>query len=225
MTDEELLQDLRGAARRADAAVAKADLEAPLGPAFVDHVAARILAERGSAEAKRRAAKARRSRVVSFTGGFAGLAAAAALALFVGASHRSTEGADLPGYAITASGGQDTVRGAAVTPTSEVTVALGAPLAIEMRPREDVGAVLDVHAFAVRGGKANDAHAAIRVAPSGAVDVRGTASDLAGAAPGDADVVVIVARSGATLDARAVAEGASIPRGVAVGRVRVHLVP
>jgi hypothetical protein len=112
-----------------------------------------------------------------------------------------------------------------VAPASEVTVALGAPLAIEMRPREDVGAALDVHTFAVRGGKAGEAHAAVRVAPSGAVDVRGTASDLAGAAPGDADVVVVVARSGATVDPRAVAEGASAPRGVAVGRVRVHLVP
>jgi hypothetical protein len=163
--------------------------------------------------------------VLSFTGGFAGLAAAAALALLVGASHRGPQVPDLPGYAITASGGQDTVRGTAVAPASEVTVALGSPLAIEMRPREDVGAVLDVHAFAVRNGRASEAHAAIRVAPSGAVDVRGTASDLAGAAPGDADVVVIVARSGTTVDANAVAEGASAPRGVAVGRVRVHLVP
>lgn len=232
MNDDKLMGALRAAANREQGERRPAALEAPLGEDFEARVTAQILAAQRLARRTQPAASTAPGRVVmrlrarpAPVVALGLLAAAAALLLALSRPWTARDTSELPLYAMTVTGGQDTTRGAPDDSSRPIAVTADAPLAVLLRPPTEVSGPLVVRLFTSRGGRASEAHAAVRAAPSGAVEVRGAARDLAGDAPGEATLVVVIAREAARVDARAVAEGAPAPRGVAVTRIALRVLP
>ncbi len=240
MNDDELRMKLRAGARSAHAARTGTALDNALGGSFEDRVTSQILAEHRAgarvadavalaAESTTHGAKVVPFRAARLTRWVAGLAAAAALALAVTHFRTGGEIADLPAYALVVTGGQDTTRSAthapAASPVPEVRAVADAPLTVLLRPPTEVSGPVVARAFAVRGGHASDAAVAVRISESGSIEVQGAARDLAGAAPGEATLVIVIARDGVRADARAIAEGATAPHGVSVARVGIQIAP
>ncbi len=210
MNDDDLIRELRATAKRADEAPTGTPLDAPLGEAFEARVAARIGASRRGARG--------RLRVLAFA---TPLAAAAALALWLARPHASL--APLPAYALEVSGAQDTERGADRVSGSPVVARADASLALLLRPTEDVTGPLEVHTFASHAGVVHEVIVATRTSPSGSVEIRARATDLAG--PDGATVLVVVGRAGTGGEARGIAESGNAPAGFRLARVEISVAP
>jgi hypothetical protein len=216
VNDEELLAELRNAARRADAADAKGTgtaLDAPLGAAFEARVAARIAGER-------RPARARRLWVA-----LPSLAAAAALVLALTKPWAAHPSSALPDYGIQVTGGEDVERGADAVPRRAVSARADAQLTVLLRPAHDVGEPVAVRVFALRGASPVEVAAETRASSTGSVEVRARAGELAGSAR-DASIVFVVTAASSAVDARAVAGGGEpAPEGARALRVELHVLP
>ena len=211
MKDEEILVGLRDAARRADAATTGE----PLGDAYEADIAAKILAL-PMPQASTPPKPAPRVRSIARPV-FAALAVAAGVALAI--TRPWVAAAEpLPAYALVATGGDESQRAIDAPPTAMVAHP-DSVLTIDLRPTVDVAGPLAVHVVALRGGHAAPVTAGARVSASGGVEVTGAARDLVGPEPGPASVVVVVAREGVNVDARAVALGGPAPRGAFSARV------
>lgn len=233
MNDERLLSELRAAARRNDEARTGTALDAPLGDAFEEGAVAQILAQqqretKGAARLTLASKPSLSPGPVSFSrrarfAGVAALAAAAAVVLALAHPGLPSGALDLPAYGVVASGGQDSMRGEGSSSSQVAT--RDAPLTVTLRPPTEVTGALRVAVYAVRGANVTEAQASVRTSPTGSVEVRGKAGDLVGAAPGEAQLVVVVAREGASFDGRDVARGGSAPKGVLRASVAVRILP
>jgi len=132
--------------------------------------------------------------------------------------------ADLPAYAMSIDGGESAREPSAREPA---IAHRDARLRLTARPAMEVDGALDVRVFAVRAGSAREAHCEVRVSSTGSVEVRGRAAELVGDAPGDAELVVLVAREGAlSVRAREIASGdVPVPRGVTLARAAIRMRP
>lgn len=136
----------------------------------------------------------------------AGLAMAAAIALFVG--QRSPGGA-LPSYAVTFSGGEATSRSEPVAPVPEL--AAGSRFTIALRPATSVAGSIGARVFLVQGDTLEPVEAEVKVSADGAVRLSVRLGDAIDARAGGAEIVAVVARPEAlppaTARARDLVEG------------------
>jgi hypothetical protein len=235
VNDERLLSELRAAARQGDEPRTGTALDAPLGEAFEEGAVAQILAlqQRETKGAARLTLASRPSfspGPVSFSrrarfAGVAALAAAAAVVLALAHPGQPSGALDLPAYSVAASGGQDAMRSEGASPSASQVATRDAPLTVTLRPPTEVTGALRVAVYGVRGANVTEAQASVRTSPTGSVEIRGKAADLVGAGPGDAQLVVVVAREGARFDGRDVARGGSVPKGVVRASVAVRVLP
>jgi len=217
MNDDDLLRELRDAARQRDGQRTETPLDAPLGPAFEEAVVARIVPVV-------RSRKSARPRVLFYLAPVAALAAAAALLLVIRRAPLAGDAA-LPAYVLTVAGGLDDVRaGGQPAATSSVAAHAQSPVTLLLRPDTAVHEALTVRVFASRDGNVHEVAAEVRTSATGSVEVRGRLGTLVGDAPGGATLVVIVARQGALFDPGALVPGGSpLPAGVIVERVEARV--
>ena len=235
MNDERLLKELRAAARRADEAQTGTALDAPLGAGFEEGTVAQILAlQQREAKVPVRLTLASKPSFapgpVSFSrrarfAGVAALAAAAAVMLALAHPGRPGSALELPAYSVVANGGQDTMRSEGSSASETQLATRDAPLTVTLRPPTEVTGPLRVAVYGVRGSNVTVAQASVRTSATGSVEIRGKAGDLVGAAPGEAQLVVVLAREGASFDARDVARGGDVPKGVVRANVSVRILP
>jgi hypothetical protein len=153
------------------------------------------------------------------------LALAAGVTLFAMRALRA--GPELPAYALLVEGGEKTTRGAASPATERAdrpSFARDSEVHVALRPARDVTGPLTVAAAIVDSGRAHAWVPAVRVSPSGVVEIDGEASALLGSAPGDREIVLVVAsRPSLPTDADAIAAMTEAPD-VRVLRAHVTIV-
>jgi hypothetical protein len=187
MNERELLHGLSEAHRREAEAIAeleRLEAENAIDPAFVDATADRALAE------LTRQRKAPRRRIGRYVAGAAALAAAAAIALAI----RSREEA-LPEYQATVvAGGASPERALGDVP-KELAVRPGSQVDLLVRPATRVPRKIEARAFIAHDGALAPWDAAIEIADTGALRLRGRIAAIDGA--GAWALVIVVAEAGA----------------------------
>lgn len=221
MSDEQWLQGLRDAARRADAEPVPGELDGPLGQDFQAQALARIMKERAATEGAGPAPvvplRRRVGRVV------APLAAALALAAAVVLVVQSRDaGSALPDYVSVLGGAEQSLRGDAPAGRSYRP---GSMFTLTLQPARDAGQV-EVRFARVAGGRAQAVEPSHRISRAGSVTVEARASEVLGTTPGPVTFVVVVAPAGHMpaqwLDAARAGDAASLP-GLRVVREAVTL--
>jgi hypothetical protein len=230
--DDAIQAELRAAMKRMDEAKTGSPLDAPFDAGFEEKAVARILREQAEAKGNAAAAVVVRppARVWQRVGSIArspmtwtAFAAAAAIALFVTRRSWHTTGAPLPPYAVAISGGEDDMRGEPV-PRTSITGRGSGPVVIVLRPQEDLDGDVVVAVFGKRGDQVVPANAAARVAPSGAVEVKGRLRDFVGDTPGDAQILVAISRAGTPAPSPEQLRDGSISPATEVTRIEVRVV-
>jgi hypothetical protein len=211
VNDDDILEGLRGAAREELSSADEASLD--------DVALARMVRAAEQAQGRPAKGRARAGVVVAI----ATLFAAAAAAVFVARAPTTDAAIDAPRYAIEISGGQESARGEVVATRARAHAS--DPLRVIARPDVDARAPMHASVASVRGVVASASSADIRVSASGAVEVTGTVGALVGAAPGEATLVVVVAPATMPIDVVAIASGAAAPKGAAIVRATVQVLP
>jgi hypothetical protein len=207
-----LLAALRAAAKEDDLAVARlpsdafASLSADVRTRIADRIGQAQAAETerekptaGNVVVSMDGRRRRSRRLLAVV--LAPLAAAAAVVLMV----RSFPGQSLvplPEYGISANGGIKELRGTDPA-SSQAAGMVAAPqrlrpeshLVAIARPDVAVEGPVAVRVFVVQGAKAEEVRPQVRIAPSGAVEVRAAVAEVFGDRRGHWDMVVLVARS------------------------------
>jgi len=220
VTDDELIQGLREAARREERELGEIERSQRLDPDLVERSAARVENMlRAGAPRPRAAAPATRRRAALW----GGLAAAAAIALGV-AFGRGGSG-DLPGYELALlAGGAESQRSLAQPDPSAIRARAGSVLDVVARPARRVTGAVEARAFLVHDGRAAAWDGAVEVTPEGTVRVRGRLDDRLPVEQGSWAIAVVVAPVGALpRDPQALARAAE--DGPGDGSLRVARAP
>ncbi len=124
----------------------------------------------------------------------AGLAMAAAVALYVGRPR--SVGDDLPAYALTVGGSELDVRGAPAPSAAPARLGPDARLRLVVRPERQVAGPLEVHLFIARDGNVTPWSAPYDLSSAGVVQISGPATMLIEGPNGPREIVVAVGRPG-----------------------------
>lgn len=222
MNDDDLLRELRSAARREEDMPVPDSLSAPLDPAFHARVVGRIRAEKGGVTAKSAAVVRFPRQAVAV--GVTIVALAAGIALFVRPSRTTV--ADLPEYAMALSGAEHDLRGTGPASVERPRYRANSPLTLVLRPPKTVEGDLEIRTARRTSVGVEIVEVPHRLSSAGAVAFEASAGDVFGSKPGEAELFVVIARKGAMpadwLD-RAT-RGESTDPGVRVIRARAEIV-